>query len=270
MSEKLKLESQKQNTDSKSEFEPKVEPEIEIEKNNSQSSSIESPKKQSFLNLMIEMVICILLPTMILKKLSGDDQLGATWSLVAALSLPIIWGIWEFIKTKKIKFIPALGFISILLTGGIGLLKLDSAYIAIKEALIPFVIGLAVLISSKTRSPLVKVFLYNDNVLHVDKVSDALNENNNQNAFNRVLKNATTMLAASFFLSASLNYLLAKFLITSPTGTPEFNDQLGSMNLWSYPVIVLPCMIVMIYAMFYIFRNITKLTGMELEDIVKS
>lgn len=234
------------------------------------ASKKDAPKKQSLSNVIIEMVICILLPTMILKKLSGDDQLGVTMALVAALSLPIAWGIWEFIKTKKVKLIPALGFISILLTGGIGLLKLDSAYIAIKEALIPLVIGIAVLVTSKTRSPLVKVFLYNDSVLHVDKVSEALEHNNNTQNFDRVLKNATTMLAGSFFLSATLNYLLAKILITSPTGTAEFNDQLGSMNLWSYPVIVVPCMIIMIYAMFYIFRNITKLTGMKLEDVVRS
>lgn len=227
-------------------------------------------KKQSLSNLFLEMGICILLPTMILKKLSGDGQLGVTLALIAALSLPLAWGIWEFSQSKKIKFIPALGFISILLTGGIGLLKLDSAYIAFKEALIPLVIGIAVLISSKTRSPLVKVFLYNDTVLHVDKVNAALEKNSNQTQFERVLKNATTMLAGSFFLSATLNYLLAKFLITSPTGTAEFNDQLGSMNLWSYPVIVLPCMVIMIFAMFYIFRNITKLSGLKLEDIVRS
>ena len=124
---------------------------------NSEQKSVEEkntpPKKQSLSNVFVEMGICILLPTLILKKLSGDDQLGATWSLVAALSLPLAWGIWEFIQNKKLKFIPALGFISILLTGGIGLLKLDSAYIAIKEALIPLVIGIAVLISAKTRSP---------------------------------------------------------------------------------------------------------------------
>ena len=244
---------------------PNTNPEKKpVDENSSQ------PKKQSLTHLFFEMGICILLPTMILKKLSGDDQLGATWSLVAALSLPLAWGIWEFIQSKKIKFIPALGFISILLTSGIGLLKLDSAYIAIKEALIPLVIGIAVLISAKTRSPLVKMFLYNDTVLHVDKVDTALTENNNKNQFERVLKNATLMLAGSFFLSATLNYLLAKFLITSPTGTAEFNDQLGSMNLWSYPVIVLPCMIVMFYAMFYIFRHITKLSGLTLEDIIRN
>ena len=237
---------------------------------NTQEKSATAPQKQSFGNLMFEMGLCILLPTLILKKLSGEEQLGATLSLILALSLPLAWGIYEFIQSKKVKFIPALGFISILLTGGIGLLKLDSAYIAIKEALIPLVIGIAVLISTKTRSPLVKVFLFNDAVLHVDKVDNALKEKGNKTLFDTVLKNATLMLSASFFLSASLNYLLAKILITSPTGTAEFNDQLGSMNLWSYPVIVLPCMIVMIVAMFYIFKNVTKLTGLTLEDIIRS
>jgi len=243
---------------------------MSVHSENTQEKSAAAPQKQSFGNLMFEMGLCILLPTLILKKLSGEEQLGATLSLILALSLPLAWGIYEFIQSKKVKFIPALGFISILLTGGIGLLKLDSAYIAIKEALIPLVIGIAVLISTKTRSPLVKVFLFNDAVLHVDKVDNALKEKGNKTLFDTVLKNATLMLAASFFLSASLNYLLAKILITSPTGTAEFNDQLGSMNLWSYPVIVLPCMIVMIVAMFYIFKNVTKLTGLTLEDIIRS
>jgi hypothetical protein len=227
-------------------------------------------EKQNLSKLLIEMAICIFIPTMILKKLSGAEQLGSTWALVAALSLPLLWGIWDFSQSKKIKFVPALGFISILLTGGIGLLKLDIAYIAIKEALIPFVIGMAVLITSKTKSPLVKLFLYNDTVLEVEKVDEALDKNNNRTQFNTTLRNATSMLAGSFFLSAALNYGLAKFLITSPTGTAEFNSQLGSMNLWSYPVIVLPCMVVMMYALFYILRNITKLTGMKLEEIIRS
>lgn len=227
-------------------------------------------EKQNLSKLFIEMGVCIFIPTLILKKLSGAEQLGSTWALVVALSLPLLWGVWEFVQSKKVAFVPALGFISILLTGGIGLLRLDVAYIAIKEALIPFVIGVAVLITSKTKSPLVKLFLYNDNVVEVEKVDEALEKRSNREQFNTTLRNATSMLAGSFFLSAILNYSLAKFLITSPAGTTEFNSQLGSMNLWSYPVIVLPCMVVMMYALFYIFRNITKLTGMKLEDIIRS
>ena len=84
------------------------------------------------------------------------------------------------------------------------------------------------------------------------------------------MSNATMMLAGSFFLSAVLNYLLAKYFITSPSGTAEFNSQLGSMNLWSYPIIVLPSMIVLVFAMFYIFRNIKRLTGLSLEEIMRN
>jgi hypothetical protein len=36
-----------------------------------------------------------------------------------------------------------LGFVSVLLTGGIGLLQLDPKWIAVKEAAVPAVIGLA-------------------------------------------------------------------------------------------------------------------------------
>lgn len=229
-----------------------------------------NPKKPSFSNLLIEMGICIFIPSMILKKLSSDTDLGSTGALILALSLPLAWGIYEFIKNKKVALIPALGFISILLTGSIGLLKLDSGYIAIKEAAIPFIIGLATLISTKTRFPLVKTFLYNDMVIEVDKVSEALEQKQAQSTFDKVMRNATWMLAGSFFLSATLNYALAKYFITSPSGTPEFNDQLGSMNLWSYPVIVVPSMIVLMYAMFYIFRNITRITGLSLEEIMRS
>lgn len=227
-------------------------------------------KKPSLSNILIEMAICIFIPSMILKKLSDDANLGTTGALVLALSLPLAWGIYEFIKNKKFAFIPALGFISILLTGGIGLLKLDSGYIAIKEAAIPLIIGIATLISTKTRFPLVKTFLYNDMVIEVDKVSAALEEKQAQGTFDKIMSNATKMLAGSFFLSATLNYALAKYFITSPSGTPEFNSQLGSMNLWSYPVIVLPSMVVMMFAMFYIFRNITKITGLSLEEIMRT
>lgn len=214
------------------------------------------------------MAISIILPTLILKKLSGDDELGATMALVFALSLPLGYGVYQFVKEKKVGFVPALGFISILLTGGIGLLELDAKYIAIKEALIPLVIGIATIISIKTPYPLVRTFIYNDMVLQVHKVDEALEGQHSRDAFDSTLVKATYMLASSFFLSATLNYALAKFIVTAQSGTAEFNDQLGTMNLLSYPVIVLPCMVIMIGTMIYLFKQIEKLTGLKFEQIL--
>ncbi|KZZ62355.1 MFS transporter [Oleiphilus sp. HI0125] len=221
-------------------------------------------------NIFLELILCVILPTLVLKYLSPEDQLGPVYGLILGLSLPLGYGIYQFVQEKKFGFIPALGFISILLTSSIGLLELDSKYIAIKEAAIPLIIGIGTIISLKTPYPLVKTFIYNDKILQIDKVDAALAENQSQGLFEDALKIATYILAASFLLSAILNYVLAKVIVTSPSGTAEFNDQLGTMNLLSYPVITIPCVIVMIIAMMYLFKKIKSLTGLALEDILHS
>lgn len=232
------------------------------------SATTQQKKKPKNSKLFVEMVVCILLPTLILKKLSGDDMLGTNLALVAALSLPIAMGVYEFISNRKIGFVPALGFISILLTGGIGLLQLPKEYIAIKEALIPLVLAIATLISTYTPYPLIRTFLYNDMVMDTDKVASHLKQADKEHEFDRMMVKATWMLATSFFLSAILNYVLAKWIIVSETGTEAFNNELGTMNLMSYPVIVLPCMVITLFALFYVIRNIKRLTGLGLEDVI--
>jgi hypothetical protein len=219
-------------------------------------------------HLLLELAICVILPTLVLKYLSGDDRLGPVYALILGLSFPLLFGIHQFIKARKFGFIPALGFISILLTSGIGLLELDAKYIAIKEASIPLIIAFGTIISLKTPYPLVKTFIYNDTILQIDKVDEALARTGNKQAFEKTLTNATYILSSSFFLSAILNYALAKYIVVSPTGTAEFNDELGTMNLLSYPVITIPCVIVMIYAMFYLFRHIKRLTGLDFEELI--
>ena len=225
--------------------------------------------KNSLPRLITELLICIILPTLILKKLSGSEHLGVSYSLIFALSLPLAFALYRFQTERKFGLVPILGFISILLTGTIGLLKLDAQYIAIKEAAIPFTIGVFTLISLKTPYPLVKTFLYNDMVMQVDKIEAALVQHNNQMQFEKVLVNATYLLAFSFLLSTILNYILAKILVTAQSGTEEFNNQLGTMTLLSYPVIVIPSMIIMIYAMYYLFKQIKLLTHLDLENILK-
>lgn len=224
--------------------------------------------KPSTSKTFIEIIVCIIVPTLILKKLSGDDQLGSNLALIAALSLPLGFGIYEFWQENKIKFVPTLGFISILLTGSIGLLQLPTEYIAYKEALIPLIIGIAVLVSSYTKYPLIRTFLYNEMVMDTDKVAAALKQKQCEPAFDIAMIKATWMLAASFLLSAILNYLLAKWIVVSPSGSEAFNSELGTMNLMSYPVIVLPCMVITLFALFYVIRSIKRLTGLGLEDII--
>ena len=236
------------------------------------NNTVETPKskKPSLNKMLIDMVFSIFIPVLILRKFSGDDSLGPTYALIVALAFPLMAGIYEFIKDKKVGLMPSIGFISTLLTGGIGVLQLPKEYIAIKEALVPLGFGLAVLLSSFTKSPLVKTFIYNDMVMETEKVANKVAEIGKEDEFDHIMLVATWILAASFLVSSVLNYVLAKIIIVSETGTEAFNQELGTMTLWSYPVIVVPSLIVTFYALYFVINRILKMTGFSFEEIIRT
>lgn len=226
-----------------------------------------APEKQE--SLLLNLAFNLLVPTLVLTKLSDPEFLGIKLAIVVALSFPIGYGIHDFLTRGKLNFFSALGVVSVALTGGISLLELDAIYIAIKEASIPAIFGAATLISLKTSQPLIHTFLLNDAILEIQKINTALKDNGRKPEFDKLLINASWILAGSFFLSSLLNYLLAVIILTADPGTVTFNEQLGKMTALSFPVIALPAMLVMMGNLFYLFRGITKLTGMSLEEIIK-
>jgi len=221
-------------------------------------------KENPFLSLVFNLVI----PTLILTKLSSPDKLGQITALIVAVMFPLSYGIFDIIKTKKINKISILGLISIFLTGVVGVFKLPPQLIAIKEAAVPAIIGIAVLITAKTKNPLTKMFLMNDSVIEVEKVENRLKELDNEKEFEKKLYNSTFLLAFSFLVSSILNFVLAKVIVVSTPGTEEFNKEIGRMLAYSYPVIVLPSMIIMGFTLWYLFSNLIKLTNFKLEEMM--
>jgi hypothetical protein len=225
-----------------------------------------TPKQES---LLLNLFCNIIVPTIILTKFSGDQYLGIKLAIIVALAFPGAYGIYDFFYRGKFNFFSGLGIVSVTLTGGISLLEMDPIYIAIKEASIPGVLGIATLLSLKTSQPLIHTLILNESVMDVKKVNNALEDNNSQQQFQQLLLNASWILAGSFFLSSLLNYLLAVIILTAEPGTVAFNEQLGKMTALSFPVIALPATAVLMGNLFYLFRGITKLTGLTLEEIIK-
>lgn len=218
-------------------------------------------------NLLINLVCNIALPTFILAKASGPDRLGPVVALVVALAFPMTYGVGDFLRRRQANFVSIIGFASVLLTGGLALLEVDGFGFAVKEAAIPGIIGLAVLGSMHTSRPLVKQFLYNEQVIDVARVDAALGERGNRDALKCLLANSSYWLVASFIVSAVLNFTLARWLLRSPTGTEAFNGELARMNLLSWPVIVLPTMAMTMFALWRLIRGIRRLSGLQFEEI---
>jgi intracellular septation protein A len=218
-------------------------------------------------NPFSDLIFNIIIPSVVLMKLSGDEYLGSVGALVVALAFPIIFGGYELIRYKKFNFISLLGFVSVLLTGGIGLLELDTKWLAIKEAFIPGLIGLGVFISTFTKYPVVSKLLLNDKVLNLPTIKERLAETNQQAKFDRCLMQSNYLFASTFVFSSVMNYILATVIVTSPAGTAGFNEELGRLTLMSYPVIAIPSMLMMMGIFYFVWRQIRQMTQLETEQI---
>ncbi len=221
-------------------------------------------------NPLLEIGITILVPALVLMQLSGEERLGPVRALLLALAFPVGWGVWEGIKRRKLNWLAVLGVVSTLLTGGIGLLKLDPQWLAVKEAAVPGFIGLVVLGSLWTKKPLIRVLVFNPSLFDVERVHAALEVRKNIVPFELRLRTGTLLLAGTFFFSAVANYVLARWVVVSPAGTEAFNQELGRLTLLSYPVIALPSMAMMIALMFWLARGAKTLTGLELGEMLRS
>ena len=219
---------------------------------------------------LADLLVSIVIPSVILMKFSGDDALGATGALILALAFPLCWGALDLFKHDKFNFFALLGLVSVGLTGGIGLLQLDQQWLAVKEAAIPGLIGLAVLASTRTRYPLIRALLFNANLLDVGKIQQRLEETNNHALFETRLQQATYLLSGTFFFSSVVNYMLASWIVTSPTGSAAFNEELGRLTLLSYPMIALPATLMMMAILYFIWRVVHDMTGLSMEEILIS
>lgn len=223
-------------------------------------------KKQS--SPLIDLIFSIILPSVILINLSDDAYLGAKLALVIALLFPFSLGLYEVVRYRSANIFAIIGLISISLTGGIGLLQLDNHWFAVKEAAIPAAVGIGLLIYSLLGNSLVQRIFFNTDILNREKIIDALEQHQRYPQMMACMSRANYFLCGTFFFSALMNYLLAKWVVISPTGSEAFNEELGRLTLLSYPVIALPSLLMMFGIIYFLINRVKRYTGLKLNDLI--
>jgi intracellular septation protein A len=216
---------------------------------------------------MLNLLINVIIPTVIMIRFSDEDQLGGVGAMLLALAFPLLFGIYNIIKERKVGWIPILGIVSILLSGGFNLLKFPPEWIAVKEASIPLVLALAILVSAWINRPLARIFL--NQMLDRETVDKALHERGTFELYEKRTAVATYLLAFAFLLSAALNFILARVIVTSDPQTPEYTKEIGRMTGLSFPVITIPVMLVLMGTIIYVMMTVSKLTGLEAEKVLR-
>lgn len=216
---------------------------------------------------MLNLLINVVIPTVIMIRFSDEDKLGGVGAMLVALAFPLLFGIYNIFKVRKIGWIPILGIVSILLSGGFNLLKFPPEWIAVKEASIPFVLALTILVSAWINRPLARIFL--NQMLDRETVDKALHERGTYDQYEKRTAIATYLLAFAFLLSAMLNFVLARIVVTSDPQTPEYTKEIGRMTGLSFPVITIPVMLVLMGTIIYVMMTVSKLTGLEAEKVLR-
>lgn len=219
---------------------------------------------------MLALLINFIIPTIILSKLSDANRLGPVYALIVALSFPLLYGIYNLIKSKKVDFISVIGLVGILVSGILGLLQLNRFWFAVKEAAVPSLIGCFVMISASRPNNPIQNFIFNESIFQIDAIKQAMQSKGTNEQLPGVLKNATMQFSGAFFLSAVLNFVLAMVVIQNPPGTAEFNSDLAKMNALSFPIILIPVLGVAIWVFKRLGNRISALSGLDSKSVFKS
>lgn len=226
--------------------------------------------ENAFLNLAFNIVI----PVVILNKCSA--LWGALPALLLALLFPISYGLYDILRRKKINFFSILGLLNVGVTGGLALTGLGGIWFAVKEAAFPALIGLFVAGSAFTNKPFIRTLVLNPQAMNWPLVDEKLKALQRESDFLQLLKNATFLLSGSFAISAFLNFWLAirifvplDPLLSAEEKSVHLNEQIAQMTSVSMGVIFVPSVIILMGILFYLFRGITKTTGLSLQEILK-
>lgn len=231
----------------------------------------ERPQENPLLNLLIN----IILPVFVLNKLGA--HLDPKITLVVALSFPLIYGVQDYVRRRHKNYVSLLGIVNIFLTGGLALMKLEGHWFAMKEAALPLVLGIFVFGSRWTTNPAAKMIFCNPQVLNMDLIGQKIDEHGRQLDFRSLLQRTTLWLSLSFLISAILNFVIATriFVAIEPSLTAAareqvLNEQIARMTWMGFAVIALPLMFFSGALVFLFLKQLSKLTDVPVNNLLKS
>jgi intracellular septation protein A len=214
--------------------------------------------------MLLKIFINLVLPIIVLRWLSGVDAVGPTIALVIATTIPALYAIREYRQTKQLNMFSVIGFINTLFTGFIGFFELDRQLIVIKEAGVPFILAIIILITEFTGHSSATRLI--GEIFDLNQIEQSYP---NPNRLRTLMRRCAFMLAALFIALIPANYLLATFFIQSETGTVAFNQELARMMTWNLWLLTLPMIGLVTAIVFWLIGIFKRETNLSVDDFMR-
>jgi len=238
-------------------------------------------KKNIKENPFLSLIANIFFPVMILKN--GESWLEdynqyfsleiQSFTFLIALLFPFTYFFFDLYNRKNINFISILGFVNVLLTGGIGIFGekygLTRISFILKEGLMPLIIGTFLIFLSKFKKETFDKMILNEALFDVEKIKEDQNSEDLKQIETYTTK-AGYYFIAGFFISSIIQFILASIIVTDNPGDPSFNEQVSTMTWVSYIAVLGPTIIIVGKGYLNLINGIGKITGLKKENFLKS
>ena len=237
---------------------------------------------------LLNVLLSVLAPVLILDHCStsgpGLLELGTTWAMAVALTLPLGCSVWMFLEKRKVDPVTLFGLMGTILTGVVTVyantgegtaIRPDTPWwYASKEALIAILLGGAMLVTARRRDSMLRLFIYSDSIFDIPRIERTVQEKQQVQTYNKLLWKASAFTAGSLFCSAAANFCLSLYFLlpvlqqTEEKQVLEYNYAVSSMTWWGYLVIGVPLMITLILVMRYLLRKLGEITGLDRDRLM--
>lgn len=206
------------------------------------------------------------------SEISNSSEISS-FVFFIALIFPVFYFFYDLFKRKKINFISILGFINILLTGGIGVfgakLGLSRNWFIIKEGLFPFIIGVMLLLMSVYRKSLFNDFLMNEVLFDNIKIRKSIKEDMYEE-FEKIIRKTGYYFITGLFVSCIIQFVLASLIVVSDPGESSFNKEVSTMTWVSYLGVLIPTMLIVGRGYWGLIIGIERITGLKKDEFLRS
>lgn len=220
-------------------------------------------------NPLADLVLTIVLPSLVLDQLSNPARLGPAGALIVSLLFPVTYAGWCWWKRSGWNLFSIIGFITVLLSGGLGLLKLDAFWFALKESAMPLALGAAFPLSHVFGKPLINALVMQPHLINLRAMGAALNTPEKNTAYQAALLHGSWAIGLATIGSSAGNFLLALHLLRDKDpGGEAFVKAIGTLNWAGMLVIGVPLCAVMLLVFVWLIRRIQSITGLEHADLM--
>ena len=234
---------------------------------------------QSLLNVLLS----VLAPVLVLDHCSipGPEfwQLGTTPAMCVALALPLGFGVWTFIQSRRVEPLTLFGLLGTILTGVVTIyantgggeaIRPDTPWwYAAKEAVVPLLLCGAVMVTARRQDSLLRVLLYSDSLFDIRTIENQVAATNQQAAYDALLWSSSLFLGLSLVVSAVGNFILSLCFLLPVLDAPsaqqalEYNYAVGRMTWWGYLVIGIPLLVTLVGVIRHLVARLEALTGLD-------